>query len=290
MDKYCIIANSNKDENFELTQIIKDYLEEHNKICIIPKRCEDVNKKDFGYADIDSIPDEVECAIVLGGDGTIIQAASKLATKDIPIFGVNLGTLGFLAEIEKHDIIKSLDCLMEDNLWIERRMMLSGVVEHEGKKSFKGRALNDVVITRSGFSRIIKVMIYINGELVDTYRGDGVIISTPTGSTAYNLSAGGPIATPSSNTMIITPVCPHTLISRSIIVSATDKIVVEIGLSKKTQKEEAIATFDGNIGLDLETGDRIEICKTKEETKLIKINNISFFEILRNKIGSDKGE
>ena len=150
-------------------------------------------------------------------------------------------------------------------------------------------ALNDIVITRKGLSRIISLQIYVNDELVDDYRGDGVIVSTPTGSTAYNLSAGGPIITPKADVMVITPICPHSLSPRSVVVSADDVVKVVVRRSKKTQYDEAIATFDGQTVIDLRTDDEIYIEKAQYKTKLIRLSKTGIYEILRSKLtsGSD---
>lgn len=284
MDKFCVITNRDKDVNLEFTTKIVNYMKENKKECIL---LEGLKPKCFNtcFTDPELIPSDTECAIVLGGDGTIIQAAFDLLGKDIPILGVNLGTLGFLAEIEKNNIYTALECLFKEKYKIEKRMMIHGGIYHKDMELYSGVALNDIVISRSGFSRIISVCIYVNGELVDRYRGDGVIISTPTGSTGYSLSCGGPVVKPDSHVMIITPISPHSLHARTIVVSSRDKIIIKIEKSKKTQDEEAIATFDGRQAILLHTEDEIDISKSNEETKLVKIRNTSFFEILRTKIG-----
>ncbi|MGB8450943.1 MAG: NAD(+)/NADH kinase [Anaerocolumna sp.] len=284
MDKFCVITNREKDTNLEITTRIVDYMNKNKKECILLDGQNPVNCQNR-FTDAKVIPDNTECAIVLGGDGTIIQAANDLAGKGIPILGINLGTLGFLAETEKNNIYEALDSLYTGKLSLESRMMLHGSIYSNCKVAYKGTVLNDIVITRSGFSRIISVSIYVNNEFVDRYRGDGVIISTPTGSTGYNLSSGGPVVKPDASIMIITPICPHTLNSRSIVVSSKDSVKIKIDESKKTQEEEAIATFDGRMAILLQAEDIIDISKAKEETKLVKINHTSFFEILRTKIG-----
>jgi NAD+ kinase len=284
MDKFCLITNREKDINLEVTNQITSYMSKNNKECILLEGSE---TQDCGCycTDTKEISDNVECAIVLGGDGTIIQAANDLLGKNIPIMGINLGTLGFLAEIEKDNIYTALDALYEDNYAKQERMMLFGKISSKNTDIFQGTALNDIVITRSGFSRIISVSIYINEEIVDRYRGDGVIVSTPTGSTGYNLSSGGPVIKPDAKVMVITPICPHTLGARSIVISAEDSVRIQINESKKTQDEEAIATIDGRKVFLLHSGDNINISKAQETTNLIKINGISFFNTLRTKIG-----
>lgn len=284
MEKFCLITNREKDINLEVTKQITSYMSRNNKECIL---LEGNETQDCGCycTDTKEISDKVECAIVLGGDGTIIQAANDLLGKNIPIMGINLGTLGFLAEIEKDNIYAALDALYEDNYTRQERMMLYGKISSNNTDIFEGAALNDIVITRSGFSRIISVSIYINEELVDRYRGDGVIVSTPTGSTGYSLSSGGPVIKPDAKVMVITPICPHTLGARSIVISAEDSVRIQINESKKTQDEEAIATIDGRKVVLLHSGDNININKANETTNLIKISGISFFNTLRTKIG-----
>lgn len=284
MDKFCIITNRDKDEGMEVTQSVVEYMEKNNKECLL---LEDVTPLEFDhhFTDTSGIPEDCDCAIVLGGDGTIIQAAHDISGREIPILGINLGTLGFLAEIEQQNLYSAMDAMYADEYTLENRMMLRGRIVREEALLYEGISLNDIVITRSGFSRIISVSIYVNDELVDKYRGDGVIISTPTGSTGYNLSSGGPVVKPDAKLMIITPICAHSLNSRSIILAPSDIVKVKINKSKKTQDEEAIATFDGRQAILLHADDIIEIAKAEEETKLVKINHKSFFEILRTKIG-----
>ena len=289
MNKFCVITNRVKDDNMEITQKILDYMSDNNLECRVLDEVKverkDSSLYDYFYTDVSKLESDTQCAIVLGGDGTIIQAANDLAQYEIPILGVNLGTLGFLAEIEKDNVNNSLDILRSGNYHIERRMMLEGSIQRDGQSLYKGYALNDIVITRSGFSRIICVSVYVNGEYVDKFRGDGVIVSTPTGSTGYNLSSGGPVVKPTTKVMLITPICPHSLNARTIIVSENDKVTIVVERAKKTQEDEAIGTFDGRKGFSLKTEDIIEIEKAKEETKLIKIDKNSFFDILRTKIG-----
>lgn len=283
MNNFCIITNIDKDFDYKTTKLIQEYLISKGKRCLISTERNIVGTKDEDI-DVSWIKDDTDCVIVLGGDGTIIRAATDLYTKEIPLLGINLGTLGFLAEIEKQDIIPAIDSLLEEDIQIQKRMMLNGNVSRNNQTTYEDYALNDIVISRSGFSRIICVSVYVNDILVDTYHGDGVIIATPTGSTGYNLSAGGPVAAPSSNVMMITPICPHTMSQRSVLVSSDDEITVLIDKSKKTQKEEAIATFDGRMGMELKAGDEIRIKKAEKVTKLIKINQKSFYEILRSKL------
>jgi len=287
MERFLIITNREKDTGLHVTNKIVTYIEQAGKSATLSS----VSSVQDNFKPYE-IPDKIDCAIVLGGDGTMIQTANDLMTHHIPILGVNMGTLGFLAEIEEQYVPEALDRLFKDDYRIENRIMIEGDViyslqaEESGEGS-AGIALNDIVITRKGFSRIISLWIYVNDELVDNFRGDGVIISTPTGSTAYNLSAGGPIIMPQAGAMVITPICPHSLSPRSVIVSAEDTIKVVVGKSKKTQEAEATASFDGNKVIDLGTDDVILIKKAKYITQLIKLNRTGIYEILRSKLGND---
>jgi NAD+ kinase len=287
MDRFLIITNKEKDIDLLVTNKIAAYIEKAGKSAILSSVSSVQDNPDASR-----IPKEIDCAIVLGGDGTIIQTANDLMTHDIPILGVNMGTLGFLAEIEKQHVLEALDRLFRDDYRIENRIMIEGDVNFskhcsKPKENSEGYALNDVVIARKGFSRIISLGIYVNDELVDNFLGDGVIISTPTGSTAYNLSAGGPIIIPKASVMVITPICPHSLSPRSIVVSAEDTIKIIVGKSKKTQEAEAIATFDGKKVIDLGTDDTVFIKKARYNTKLIKLNRTGIYEILRSKLGNN---
>lgn len=290
MNRFLIITNKAKDIDYAVTNKIADYIKKAGKYVVLSSVSSFQDSSDTVTSEYYT---DVDCAIVLGGDGTIIHSANDLISHDIPILGVNLGTVGFLAEIEENHVFDALDCLLDNNYRIESRLMIQGDLRPYSEQATEmqtktiGCVLNDIVITRKGFSRIISLGIYVNDELVDNFRGDGVIISTPTGSTAYNLSAGGPIVIPKADIMVITPICPHSLSPRSIIVSAEDTIKVVVGKSKKTQEAEAIATFDGNKVIDLGTEDEILIKKSKYDTKLIKLNRTSIYEILRTKLGTN---
>ncbi len=288
MNIFYIITNHQKDEDLKITKEIQRYLEEHQRICYIQGEKGDLGtQKGYGFTNAETIPQDVECVLVLGGDGTLIQGARDIVGKELPIIGFNFGTLGFLTEIEQENMYTALDKLMADEFILESRMMLKGTMYRDGEAVFSDIALNDIVLNRSGALRIIQYDIYVNGEFLYSCPSDGIIISTPTGSTGYNLSAGGPIVSPSSSMILLTPICPHSLGSRSIVLSADDRVVVKIGPGRRNTEETAVATFDGAQSVDLITGDRVEIMQAKETTKLIKINKKSFVEIMRKKMQSN---
>lgn len=287
MEKFTIITNSVKDKNQSVTNKISDYLLSHKKECMVLEAKEKRENQPYYYTDVSQIPDDMECVIVLGGDGTLLQAARDVVDREIPLFGINLGTLGYLAEIEQHNIYPALDRLMSDRFTIERRMMLSGVILRNGQEIAKDVALNDIVISREGPLRVVRFHNYVNDTFLNTYKADGIIISTPTGSTGYSLSAGGPIISPNASMILMTPLAPHALNTRSIVFSPEDVITVEVGEGRDGSVEQGMASFDGAASVPMVTGDKIKISKSKKDTRIIKINNISFLETLRNKMSNN---
>lgn len=285
MDKFYIITNHQKDENLEVTRKIQEYLEEHGKVCYIQYEAKlGTEAENYKFTNAAEIPLDVECVLVLGGDGTLIQAARDTINRNIPLIGFNFGTLGFLAEIEKENMYTALDKLMNDEFYLESRMMLTGTVYRDGEPMVTDIALNDIVLNRSGALRTINYEIYVNGDFLYSCPADGIIISTPTGSTGYNLSARGPIVSPSSSMILLTPICPHSLTSSSIVLSADDKVAVKMGPGRKNANEAAVVTFDGAQSTNLIIGDYVEITQAKETTRLVKISKKSFVETVRKKM------
>ncbi len=267
MKQFYVITNKTKDKTLKITQQIKEYIEARGGICQLATQGND-------------IPNEAECVVVLGGDGTLIRAARELRGKNIPLLGINMGTLGYLTEAEVGNLEECLEQLLSGETQIEARMMLKGVVNG----TVEDVALNDIVLSRSGTLRIIHFNLYVNGELLNTYHADGMIVSTPTGTTAYNLSAGGPIVEPTAKMIVLTPICPHALNTSSIVLSAEDEIVLEIGEGRDGGVEKAIVSFDGEQNLEISTGDRVVIQKAEDTTNLLKLSKVSFLEILRKKM------
>ncbi|MDE5780953.1 MAG: NAD(+)/NADH kinase [Lachnospiraceae bacterium] len=289
MNRFFLIANKDKDKDFIMTGKIKALIENMGGECYIRKSDvpESVSSK-YSYTNPDEIPENIDCIIVLGGDGTLILAARDLVRLDIPFIGVNFGNLGYLAEVEKQDIEETIYKLIEGKYNIESRIMLSGTVYRDGKELESNVALNDIVVGRSGSLRVIDFNIYVDGIFLNQYTADGIIIATPTGSTAYNLSAGGPIVEPSANIVVLTPVCAHTLNTRSVVLSAESGIEIEICDDRHNTADccddEKIVSFDGNSNIKLIPGDRIKISKSELDTKIVKLSNKSFVEILQKKM------
>ena len=283
MKKFYIISNELKDKDFVITNRIINILKDNRIECYVNKIMYNSSKEESRYTYAHDVEDDTDCIIVIGGDGTLIQAARDLAAVDIPMIGVNLGHLGYLAEIERENLEEMILMIIRENYKIESRIMLNGSVYRDGKKIYSDIALNDIVCARSGAIRVIDLKVYVNDEYLKLYSADGVIISTPTGSTAYNLSAGGPILEPGANIIVITPICSHTLGARSIVLSANSSISIEICEDRHIEDNGTGVYFDGQL-YPLLPGDIIKIEKSDRDTKIMKLNRMSFVEVLHNKM------
>ena len=277
MNNFLIIANKQKDINLEITEQIKHHITRMGAVCNV------YDQYNRNVTSID-IPEGTQCILVIGGDGTILAAARMLVGNTIPLLGINLGTLGFLADVNLADLSKTLDLLLKDQYQVENRIMLTAEVYKQGEKAATYIALNDFNINRCGASRVIGLKVGITGSTIDCYRADGVIVCTPTGSTGYNLSAGGPIINPTCKNFVITPICPHSLTARSIVLAKEDVVTVEVEQIRSNIKEEAIISFDGREGLSIVPGDQVKIYKSQEVTPFIKATEVSFVQILKEKL------
>ena len=287
MDKFYIITNRDKDQNLRFTEEIVQYLKEHGKKCQV-QQAERRVEGEYHYTDPALIPEDTQCILVLGGDGTLLQAARDVVHREIPMLGINLGTLGFLAEIDKTSIYTALDKLFADDYEIEERMMLTGTVWRGDKIIGQDVALNDIVISRVGPPlRVVGFNNYVNDGYLNSYNADGIIIATPTGSTGYSLSCGGPIISPNAAMTVMTPIAPHTLNTRSIIFPEDDVITVELGEGRRQIQENGLASFDGDVEVPMSTGDRIVIKKASVSVKILKLNHLSFVEVLRQKMSNN---
>jgi NAD+ kinase len=285
MNRVGIIAKKNKAEAVAIARNLVEWLR--------PKKIEVYLEEEIGRLlsptpsegywkpiQREEIPADVEVIIVLGGDGTLLSVARQVWNKNIPILGVNLGGLGFLTEITLDELYPVLEKVLRDDFGIDERDVLNAGVIRRGERIAEFIVLNDAVINKGALARIIDLETTINGEYLSTFRSDGLIISTPTGSTAYNLSAGGPIVFPSLHTIIITPICPHTLTIRPIIIPDD----VRIRALLKSRNEEVTLTLDGQQGFTLEFEDVVEVRKAEGRILLIKSPTRRYFELLREKL------
>lgn len=228
----------------------------------------------------DQLAGEVDLMLVLGGDGTMIATARMIGDQEVPVLGVNYGGLGYLAEFRIEELYSALESILSGNYRLDRRVMLAVELLRDDVSLTTNRVLNDVVINKSALARIIEIEASFNGQFVNSFRADGLIVSTPTGSTAYNLSAGGPVIFPSMNAVVITPICPFTLSNRPIVVPDN----ADIELILKTDHEEVALTLDGQVGFPLKAGDRVAIRKSRTTFNLIQPSNRNYFDVLRDKL------
>ncbi len=228
----------------------------------------------------DTLAANVDLMLVLGGDGTMISTARMVGDAEVPVLGVNYGGLGYLAEFRIEELHSALESILAGHYRIEKRLMLAVELLRGDEHVTRSRILNDVVINKSALARIIEIEAYLNQQFVNSFRADGLIVSTPTGSTAYNLSAGGPVIYPSMNAVVITPICPFTLSNRPIVVP--DESVIQLRL--KTRNEEVALTLDGQVGLPLKAEDCVVIRKSKTTFNLVQPMNRNYFDVLRDKL------
>ena len=263
MKKIAIIPNTTKKGIEDVISRIKS---------IISDRAEILSQGDMQGADF---------AIVLGGDGSIIRAARN--ANGIPLVGINLGHVGFMSEIDSTSIDNAIENLILGKYEIEKRMMLSAVAFANGEQIDCGTALNDIVVTKNDGAKLIASTLYSNNEFIKDYVSDGIIVSTPTGSTGYGLSAGGPVILPTMQLMSITAICPHMLSTRPIIIPDDSELRIELNDSIDINK--ALVVVDGKIMTSLNMGDSIKICKSEVPMNLIKLGSTSFYNVLLNKLG-----
>lgn len=284
MNVFYVITNHSKESAEKESGYIKNYLERKGKVCYLQSDGVKPESNRFKYTDATKIPEDVECVIALGGDGTLLHAARDLVDTSLPILGVNLGTLGYLAEIELTSIAPTLDRLIEDDYFIEDRMMLKGTVVSSAGTVTEDIALNDIVISRRGRLRVVDFSVYVDGVFLCAYRADGIIISTPTGSTGYSLSAGGPIVSPDASLILLTAIAPHTLISRTIVLPDNVSVSVEVGHARSVEEGGAEASFDGDVCMVPDSGSSIVITRSEKTAHFIKMNHTSFVSNLREKL------
>ncbi len=281
MKKICVISNDHKDKELVLTNRITNYLN--------LKGCETVVsliKWDFEleqWTKPENVPADADYILVVGGDGTLLQVARHTYGMNIPLLGINLGRLGFLTEVDEPHLEESLQKLLDEEYTIEERTMLQGTI-HTKNGEFHNVALNDIVVNRTGALQIVYFDVFLNREFVRKYKADGYIVSTATGSTGYNLSAGGPILDPESDSVVMINICPHNLFNRGVVLPKDKLITILISEDKQEQNQQVDATFDGCDKFKLNSGDYIDITTAPFTTKIIRLESVSFMKILHNKM------
>lgn len=252
--------------------------------CWAPEAAALLAEPPASIVDRDDLADHVDLVVVLGGDGTLLAMADRIAKggRDIPILGVNFGSLGFLTEITRPELLEALADVVEGRAQLDERMMLQAVTTRAGRVMGDTVVLNDVVFTRTAISRIIDLSVWVGDQFVTHVKADGLIVASPTGSTAYNLAAGGPIVHPAMDAFIVTPIAPHTLSNRPIVVPATRE--VRVAVSRDDGGAEVYVTFDGQTGAPLAAGDEVTIRRAPRSVKLVRASARTYFEVLRQKL------
>lgn len=280
MKRIAIIPNNGKDLGLLNTKKIIEYLDGKAELYMDPAY--EVIGMNVNYVDCGELYNKAEIVLVLGGDGTILQCAPECAKKHIPVLGINLGRIGFMSEVEANDTESALDKLLSNNYTIEKRMMMKVELKKGGKLQGCCHALNDVVVSKSVGERLIGMELYTDGLLVNRYIADGLIIATPTGSTGYSISAGGPVVDPRMQLYVATPICAHMLSVRSAVLPAEKEIVIK--LDKTYPDCDAIVTADGDVQGYIKDADEIVITRSEYEFELIKIGSKSFYDTVLKKL------
>lgn len=281
MKNFFVIHNSQKVQTAETVKELQNML--NDKGCKVTLNASKFSPKPYLYTNPDDIPKDTECIITIGGDGTLIGAARDVISLGLPIIGINTGHLGYLAEIDRNELKEAVCRLINDDFQIESRMRLS-ISSTKNGLNIKDSALNDIVILKNSHYGILIIDIYVDNQHLNTLKTDGIIFSTPTGSTGYSLSAGGPIVEPNSDMIVITPINPHTLNARSIILSGTSIIDVRINKATLDRNITGNVICDGIRTMTMDDESFIHIQRSELITNIAKINSMSFIKILRDKM------
>jgi NAD+ kinase len=274
-----LIVNMKKENAVMLVEKIVDLIEKQNCSAVMPETtAAALGLPKYGWPPQDLA--KTDCLVVLGGDGTLLGSARKAAPSGIPVLGVNMGNLGFLTEVDVPDLTESLEKLIRGEYVIEERMMLDAGVYRNGTLVWQSPALNDTVISKGAFARLIYLETLVDEEYVTTYPADGLIVATPTGSTAYSLSAGGPLVTPNLELILVTPICPHSLWARPLVIGAESNVKVNI----LSELDEIMLTLDGQYGFKLQKKDSVVLSRSPHRAKFIRLKPSRFFYLLREKL------
>ena len=280
MKRIGIVAKPDRPDAAGVVARLLDWCAEHGLQPVLEKEtaglCPDAQASTARKPDL---PGQVDLLLVLGGDGTLLSMARLVGDLGVPILGVNLGGLGFLTALTKEELFPALEAFLAGGLVIEERVMLAAQVWRQGERLSEYAALNDVVITKSAMSRIINLAVSVDGQFATAYRADGLIISTPTGSTAYCLSAGGPIVFPTMPAIVLTPICSHTLTNRPIVLPADQRIEVSL-----QSDQDVMLTLDGQVGFALKEADVVAISQATARIRLLRFPQKHFFSVLRTKL------
>lgn len=276
-----ILANPHKPESIPAVKALREALQARGVTSVLDEETAALAGESGGIR-ADRFAQHVDVAVVIGGDGTMLNAVSRLGVFDAPVAGINIGRLGFLTTCTDNEIGEFADAVAAQNYSISVRTMLEAIVHRAGGETLVFKALNEITLARGDTGRLVSLVAKVNGELLNAYRADGLIVATPTGSTAYSLSAGGPLVSPPAGVFLMTPICPHSLSQRSLVLA--DSCVVELS-SDDAETGPMIFTVDGRESIPIEAGDWIEVKKSEHSFQLLRLEGRSFYEALRQKLG-----
>jgi NAD+ kinase len=274
-----IVTKRGRPEALALARRLSQWLKRRSRRVMLDPETAKALRLDDGVSKREMM-EQADLVIVLGGDGTLLSVARFANRREVPVLGVNLGGLGFLTDVRPDEIFETLPRVLHGDFQISHRTMLSAGVERDGKVAHRFQALNDVVINKGALARVLDLEVEVDGEPFCTYKADGLILATPTGSTAYSLSAGGPIVEPSVSVLVVSPICPHTLTQRPIVLPERACVRVSV----RASDEDVVLTIDGQEGIKLATDDVIEVSRSRHRVALARSPDHSFFELLRTKL------
>jgi len=280
MKRVGIVAKTDRVEAKSVVPSLTTWLVERNIEVVLDRNTAALVPHPAASAERSDLPRQVDLVIVLGGDGTLLSMARLIGGLGVPILGVNLGGLGFLTATTLEELFPGLEALLSGEVLVEERLLLTARVRRQGERISESLALNDVVITKGAMNRIIDLEVSVDGQYATSYRADGLIISTPTGSTAYSLSAGGPIVYSTMDALVLTPICSHTLTNRPIVLPADFRIDVTL----LSEPQDVVLTMDGQVGVPLKARDVVEVQRFPSRIKLIRFPQKHFFSVLRTKL------
>jgi len=284
MKRFVVVTNRAKDPDGKMTAQVREIIEQHGGVVSLSLWKDNQADGAYDVLDPDQIPEDTELVISLGGDGSFLHTAKDLIDLKIPVMGVNLGTLGYLTEMDLDGFREEFVHILNDEYHIDERILLEGQIIRNGRTLVRDIALNDIVLNRLGTMNIIHFDIMVNGRLLNSYNADGYILCTPTGSTGYNLSAGGPVAHPVSEVIIATPICEHTLNSRSVVFSADAQIDVVIRGGQEDSRQVKALSFDGDREIILQEGDIVKVSSSDRKMYNLRLDKMSFVEHLGRKM------
>lgn len=274
-----VFPNTNKtDADLVLKRIVDFYKTKKVKLLLPQKASDELGYPHLGTENL--LEEKIDIGLTIGGDGTLLNACRKVADRDIPVCGINIGRLGFLADIELAELESKLDKILNNDYRIEERLMIAAIIKREKTMTYVGSAINDIVVTKGGFARMLTLGLSIDDYLVANYQADGLIVSTSTGSTGYSLSAGGPIINPSLKLLLVTPICPHTLNARPMIISQDEEVRINIAASHT----DIVLTFDGQDSYCLLPGDEVIVKKSPLIAQIIKFEDKNYYHTMRTKL------